>query len=143
MGNSSTLILNLGLAGADLLDGDILYIDSNGVLQKNTTVEAVNCVGICVGAVKSGKPVAVLVQGRALVRYLVEDTDGAGTYKAPILSGDLLSIAGKAGGTYVAGQALSKVTLAIGKPVARAIGAAPGTTTGDTYGLIDAVVNFI
>lgn len=138
----SNIILNFGAAAEDLVDGDIVYINSSGLVAKVTSAEAVNAVGVVQGNAKTGKIPGVLVQGRIKGRILVEDTDGAGTYKNPIAAGDLLAISGKAGGTYVVGQAFSKITAAAGKMVARALAANAGTTTGDTYATLDMYINF-
>jgi len=149
MSNFKTEILSYE-AGEDLVAGDIVYLYSDSVVKKISSVEATNAIGMVQGAVSDGDQVAIVAVGIVDgVRVLVEDTDSSSGYDVAIVRGTHLVISGKAAGTYTAGQALSAstgtgVTTANATTiVAKALEAVAGVTTGDTYTTIKAYVKFL
>lgn len=137
-------------AGADLSEGDIVYINSDNEAVKVTSAEATNAIGIVYADADEGDQVSVLVRGvYPNAHLLVEDTDGTSGYDDPITYGDLLVISGKAAGTYTAGQAFSTTagtgvsTADATTIVARSLTAVAGSTSEDTYTTGKVYVNFV
>lgn len=140
----------IGLEAAeDIVEGDILFIDSDGKAAKETDAEATNVFGIAYNDADSGEYVGVLVRGiHDNVRVLVEDTDSSSGYDSAITAGSRLLVSGKASGTYGVGQALSSdqgtgATAGDGTIVAKAMEAVAGSTSEDTYTQIKCYVDFI
>ena len=138
MTNAKNIILGFE-AGADLVAGDIVYLNSDEELVKCTAAEVTNAIGIVYAGAEEGKFASVIVQGVVEEAHLlVEDTDGASGYDSAITFGDLLIISGKAAGTYTAGQALSAVggtaqaTAVAGMVVGKALCAEAGSAAADT-----------
>lgn len=138
-----THIVNLGKAIVDLLEGDIVKKDAAGVVVKVTTAVDKLGMGVVYEDTKFGFEVPVVVVGEVSVRVLVEDTDGAGTYKTPITYGSPLVISGKTGGTFVEGQAFSTLASPVaGSIFGKALAVEAGSTSADTFSIIKAFVNF-
>lgn len=148
MSNQKTEILSFE-AGADLVEGDIVYLNTDNEAVKVTAAEATNAIGIVYADADEGEQVSVIVRGIATARVLVEDTNGSSGYDDPIARGDQLVISGKAAGTYVAGQALSSTggtgvsTADATTIVGKALGAVAGVSGDDTYTTIKAYVSFM
>ena len=137
-------------AGADLVEGDIVYLNTDKELVKVAAVEATNAVGIVYAAASEGEPCSVIVRGIVdLCHLFVEDTDGSSGYDSAIAYGDQMIIAGKASGTYDVGQALSAVggtaqtTSVKGMVVGKSLAIVAGVTTGDTYTTGQVYVDFM
>lgn len=136
-------------AGEDLVEGDIVKVNSDNEAVKQDSAEAKDSFGIVYNDASEGGMVSVIVRGLINnLRVLVEDTDGTSGYDDPISIGDRLLISGKADGTYVVGQACSTdagtgATGGDGTIVATAMEAVAGVTTDDTYTTIRAYVNFL
>ena len=149
MSNFKTEILSYE-AGEDLVANEIVYLYSDSVVKKTSSVEATNAIGMVQGAVSDGDQVAIVANGIVDgVRVLVEDTNGNAGYDAAIVTGAHLVISGKTAGTYGVGQALSastgsEVTTANATTiVAKALEAVAGASGSDTYTTIKAYVKFL
>lgn len=136
-------------AGEDLVQGDIVKLNTDDEAVKVDSAEETTAVGVCYNDADEGSQVTVLVRGVAdYIRLLVEDTDSSSGYDDPIARGDLLVISGKTAGTYTEGQALSSVdgTGATGDAttiVGRALTAVDGSASDDTYTTGKVFVNFV
>lgn len=149
MTDANTHILSFE-AGADLVAGDIVELNSDNELIKCTEVEITDAIGIVYADASEGEPCSVIVRGVVdACHLLVEDTDGSSGYDSAIAYGSLLVISGKTSGTYGVGQALSAVggsaepTPAAGKIVGKSLTKVAGATTGDTYTTGKVYVNFM
>jgi len=137
-------------AGADLLAGDVVYLNTDNELVKCTAVEDTVCVGIVYADATEGKQCSVIVEGIVdLCHLLVEDTNASSGYDSAIGYGDQLIISGKTSGTYGVGQALSAVggtaqtTSVEGMVVGKSLVIVAGSTTADTYTTGLVYVNFM
>ena len=138
-----THIVNLGKATVDLLKGDIVKKDAAGIVIKVTSAVDKLGMGVVYEDTLAGFEVSVVVAGEVSVRVLVEDTDGAGTYKTPITYGSPLVISGKVAGTFELGQAFSTLAAPVaGSIFGKSLGVEAGSASEDTYTLIKAFVNF-
>jgi len=137
-------------AGADLVTGDIVYLNTDNELVKCTAAEVTNAIGIVYAGVSEGDQCSVVVAGLVEAAHLlVEDTNASSGYDSAIAYGAQLIISGKTSGTYTAGQALSAVggtgqtTSVEGMVVGKSLVIVAGSTTADTYTTGKVYVNFM
>jgi hypothetical protein len=137
-------------AGADLVYGDIVYLNTDKELVKCTAVEVTNAVGIVFAPAAEGTPCTVIVEGTVdACHLLVEDTDGESGYDSAIAYGSQLVISGKTSGTYGVGQALSAVggtgqaSSVEGMVVGKSLAIVAGADDADTYETGEVYVNFM
>ena len=137
-------------AGADLVEGDIVYLNTDNELVKVAAAEATNAVGIVYADAVEGDQCSVIVRGLVdACHLLVEDTNGSSGYDSAIAYGSQLVISGKTSGTYGVGQALSAVggtgqaTSVEGMVVGKSLAIVAGVTTGDTYNTGKVYVDFM
>jgi hypothetical protein len=149
MTNAKNVILGFE-AGADLVKGDIVYLNTDNEAVKVTAAEVTNAIGIVYSSASEGEMVSVIVEGIIDdCHLLVEDTDGSSGYDEAIAYGSQLIISGKAAGTYTEGQALSAVggtaqtTSVEGMVVGKSLTRVAGSTTADTYTTGKVYVNFM
>ena len=149
MTNINTEIIGFE-AGADLVAGDIVYLNTDNEAIKCTAAEVTNAIGIVYSDADEGAQVSVTVRGLVdAAHLLVEDTNGSSGYDSAIAYGSQLIISGKAAGTYTAGQALSAVggtsqtTSIEGMVIGKSLVIVAGVTTGDTYTTGKVYVDFM
>ena len=136
-------------AGADLVEGNIVELDSSGHAILCDAAEATNAIGIVYADALDTYPVSIVIRGKIQVNVLIEDTDGSSGFDKAIVPGDRLLVSGKTSGTYGVGQALSAVggtdtiTANLGEIVGMALEGNAGSTTADTYATIWAFVSFV